>query len=271
MTAYFSATTPQLQFENVHTSTDFINDWCSKQTEGMIPHIVNEQEISGNTLLAVLNAISFKATWTDKFDPRNTYEEDFLTGSEVCRTPMMHQRIEARYASNEMYSMVELPFGSGDKWSMKVLLPHEGMGIADIISRLCPSVWLADCQQLRPHIVDLALPRYKTVTELELNGIVSRMGAETMFQPATADFSLLTRNYKKAGSNGLFVSLLKQMSAAEVSEEGTQLAASSIADVVLGAQPVSEHAEFFANRPFVYVVEESSSGIIFFIGTFSGK
>jgi serpin B len=38
-----------------------------------------------------------------------------------------------------------------------------------------------------------------------------------------------------------------------------------------GSNIINGKGEFHANRPFVYVIQEWSSGAIFFIGTFQGN
>ena len=81
-----------------------------------------------------------------------------------------------------------------------------------------------------------------------------------------ADFSLMCSNAP------LYVSLLLQKSALELSEEGTQMSEVTIAEIPAGAAgPVTEEREFHATRPFVYVVQEASSGAVLFVGVFRGN
>ena len=75
----------------------------------------------------------------------------------------------------------------------------------------------------------------------------------------------------KSGNN-LFVSLLKQKAAVEVSEEGTKMSAVTIAKMDLSLGPITApQIDFHCNRPFVYFVQEASTGAIFFIGTYRGE
>ena len=39
----------------------------------MIPEILKENELNIDALLLLMNAIYFKATWTDKFDKKSLY------------------------------------------------------------------------------------------------------------------------------------------------------------------------------------------------------
>lgn len=269
MTDYYSATLPQLNFADKKGSADYVNNWAKEQTDGLVTNVIGEDEISEQTLLMLLNAICLNATWTNKFDEKATKEEAF-SGAQK-NIPMMQAKAAISYARNDVFSMVSLPYGSGDKWSMKVLLPNEGKTVSDIIGRLSTATWKQDCQQMDSYIVDLKLPRFTTSTDIVLNDIVSGMGAATMFSPTDADFSPLTVNWKKSAERNIYVSLMKQVAKVEVDETGAKMAAVSITAMEAAAMPITREATFHANRPFVYIVEEASSGAVFFIGTFVGE
>ena len=62
-----------------------------------------------------------------------------------------------------------------------------------------------------------------------------------------------------------------QKASIEVNEKGTELVAATLADIICTLDPSELSYDFHANRPFVYVIQEASSGAIFFIGTFRGE
>ena len=55
----------------------------------------------------------------------------------------------------------------------------------------------------------------------------------------------------------------------KVCEEGTEAAAVT----VIGSEPTSmpDIADFHATRPFIYIVSEQSTGVIFFVGQYVGN
>jgi serpin B len=74
----------------------------------------------------------------------------------------------------------------------------------------------------------------------------------------------------------LYVDMMKQKAKIKVNEEGSEAAAVTIAGFVETATstgPTQEPptATFHANRPFVYLIHEQSSGVILFVGKFMGK
>ena len=71
----------------------------------------------------------------------------------------------------------------------------------------------------------------------------------------------------------LFVSMVLQKACIEVSEEGTEGAAATVIGWAMANgndTGTTSFPEFHATRPFVYLIQEMSSGAIFFIGTYYG-
>ena len=176
---------------------------------------------------------------------------------------MMHQEGNFMYATNDTYSTVSLPYGNG-AYCMTVLLPNEGKSISDMLQVLDAKAFSSIYNNAKECVVDLKLPRFTTEVELSLNNIIAKLGAPSMFN-GSADFSKL--------ANGNFlVSKILQKAKIEVNEKGTKAAAVTAAIMTMSLYDPEEpeHVNFHADRPFVYVISERSSGAIFFIGQFTG-
>ena len=263
MSDYYEADVASLDFSEP-ASLDYLNGWCNDKTEGMIPKIIDE--LSPEAKLVLMNAICFKATWTEKFDEQDTKEETFTKADGTAATvPMMYRNALIQYGANDVFSSVCLPFGSGDKYRMYVLLPSEGKSVDDVVNVLTNDFW----EKNRPSgnaVVDLKLPRFKTNSDIRLNDLISQLGAPSMFDSEKADFAGISKNYKD-----LYVSLLKQKAAIEVSEEGTKASAVTVAMIDTTSGPMDyEKATFHADRPFVYLIQEWDTRAVFFIGTYEG-
>ena len=251
------------------SALDWINNWCNEQTGGMIPKLADNLDPSA--LMVLMNAVYFNATWSDKFEKENTKEEKFFGGDKSPRVPMMFRQALALYAQNDIYSIIDLPYGGGENfmsWNIYFLLPQEGKTVDDVVNSLSDATWKETLDALRMYALNVWLPRYATQSDLTLNDVISNMGAPTMFSPESADFSPMTKNFKKADGQSLWVGLMKQKTAMKVTEDGTEL--STVTNGIYAHGAMKPHADFHANRPFVYVVQEASSGVIFFIGTFRG-
>ncbi len=266
MQQYYLAETASLDFSQP-SALQFLNSWCNQKTHGMIPTILDE--LDPQTRMVLMNAVFFKATWTEKFDEADTRQESFTAeDGQTATMPMMHRKALALYAPGDAYSTLCLPYGSGTKWQMMVMLPSEGKTVDNIIDSLAAASWETQWLKNRDaYEVDIKMPRFTTASDVVLNGIIAQMGAPLMFS-AWADFTAMTAN-----SEPLFVSLMKQKAAIEVTEEGTK--ASAVTAAVVGYADAGprhyKQVDFHAIRPFVYLIQETSSGAVFFIGTYRGN
>ena len=216
-----------------------------------------------------MNAIYFKAAWSGKFKKEETKTERFTKENGVSSTVQMMHRIDAtEYTSNDVYATIGLPYGHGSNWRMYVLLPNEGMTVNDVLGGLSNTSWNDNLSKMEGMLVDVKLPKFKTESEMELNGVLKALGASTMFG-LTDDFSPMTKD-----ATQLFIDLIKQKATIEVSEEGTEASAVTI-NMMLGSNGEGSGGtpipQFYANRPFIYLIQESTSGAIFFMGTYQGK
>ena len=245
-----------------------INDWCKKNTDGMIPELLKEGELDPNCVMYLLNAVYFKASWTDKFDPEETRDRHFTKrDGTTIKLPMMHLKTKAAYANYDQFKMLRLPYGN-KSYSMYVLLPNKGKTIDDIIRNISAQKMKEWQSQMMTEDVDILMPRFTTESETQLGGILSSMGMPRAFGDR-AEFP----NMLKGHHDDLYVSMMKQKAKIEVSEEGTRAAAVTIAEmsVKCAAPSPPEYVEFHATRPFVYYIVENSTGAIYFMGTYCGE
>lgn len=252
-----------LDFTNPE-STKRINGWCSEHTNNMIPTIIDQVEPSA--VAYILNAIYFNGTWTDKFDKNNTKKEQFNGYTrDIMYVDMMHRNAKYYYTSNDVYSAVTLPYGSG-AYSMTVILPNEGKFITDLTKTLNADTIASLRRNMEECLVDLKLPRFTTEMKLPLKGIVAKLGAPSMFDATRADFSSFA-------NGNVYVSEMLQKAKIEVSEEGTKAAAVTMGMVKLTSMRPQEprRVDFHCNRPFVYMIQDNYTGAILFMGQFTGK
>ena len=252
-----------LDFTNPE-STKRINGWCSEHTNNMIPTIIDQVEPSA--VAYILNAIYFNGTWTDKFDMNNTKKEQFNGYTrDIMYVDMMHRNAKYYYTSNDVYSAVTLPYGSG-AYSMTVILPNEGKFITDLTRTLNADTIASLRRNMEECLVDLKLPRFTTEMKLPLKGIVAKLGAPSMFDATRADFSSFA-------NGNVYVSEMLQKAKIEVSEEGTKAAAVTMGMVKLTSMRPQEprRVDFHCDRPFVYMIQDNYTGAILFMGQFTGK
>jgi len=276
MQNYYDAKAEALDFSSPQT-LEHINGWCNDKTKGMIPKILDE--VNPDMVSYLLNAIYFKADWASKFDSKNTKDETFTTKTGSTTLPMMHQNVLISYLKTNTYSAVILPYGNS-LWNMTVMLPEEGATTDDIIKEVAQSSVLNNrgwCgtggDVFQGYEVDLKLPRFETASDTDeldvkngLVGLMQKMGIKLAFDSDFAEIPNMCED------RNLYISMMRQKAKIKVNEEGSEAAAVTVGGMgVTSVGPVEyPKATFHANRPFVYVISEASSGVILFVGKFTG-
>jgi serpin B len=277
MQNYYNAQIEALDFTK-SSSLDKINSWCKKNTDGMIPSILDR--LSPNAAMCLLNAIYFKATWTEKFDPKDTRDMDFtMPDGSTSQHKMMHRKALAAYDKNDLCEMLYLPYGSNG-YGMYVLLPVEGKTVDDVIQGLSADAVKQQLFNMDDHVVDILMPRFTTSSETMLDKVLPAMGMIRAFNPYYAEFPNMAQGQQSADdpnmehNRNLYVSMMKQKAKIEVNEEGTKASAVTIAEMGFTAAPPPpqyQQVDFHATRPFVYYIVETSTRSIFFMGTYCGE
>ena len=273
MQTYYDAKAEALDFMAPST-LDHINGWCNEKTNGMIPTILDEVDCTVVSYL--LNAIYFKADWASKFEEKNTRNEAFTTPNGSTQLPMMHQNVLISYLKSDTYSAVILPYGTG-LWNMTIVLPEKGKTTDDVIKELAESSVLnnrgwcdAGGNTFQAYEIDLKLPRFETNSDTDnlaiddgLIGLMQKMGINRAFVDGLAEIPNMCEGYP------LYIDMMRQKAKIKVNEEGSEAAAVTVA--AMNYKSADVHTDtFHANRPFVYVIREASSGVILFVGKFTG-
>jgi len=259
----YQAEIANLDFSDAANALKTINDWCSKNTNGMIPKVldkITKEEI----LLYLFNAMYFKGEWKEKFKKSDTTEETFTNESGTrSKVTMMKQTKDHAYMENDVFKAVSLAYGN-TAFSMVVLLPKAGYKISDAIASLKETGWDEVRGPMYTHEVDLWLPKFETTYSIRLNDILTDMGMPLAFDMNKADFSALSKF-------PLYLDYVQQDAIIKVDEEGTEAAVVSHAgfdEMDAGPSPA---VTFHADHPFLYLITEKSTGAILFAGRYSGR
>lgn len=233
-----------------------VNGWCSTKTSGLIPKMFDE--LNASTRILLINALYFKGSWQNKFDKARTKNEPFTTLSgQQKEVPMMNLTASLAAYQDDEVSFVRLPYGNG-AFVMEAVLP------AGDFNRFIENLDVAQLERWRmaPNSsVQLQFPKFKVEfdTKKQLPLIMNALGMKKAFT-GMAEFG-------KISSEALYVSDMRQKSYVMVDEEGTAAAAITYAEMRESAMPNPRVLNLAFNRPFLYLIRESSTGSILFIGT----
>ncbi|MGA2257956.1 MAG: serpin family protein [Thermoguttaceae bacterium] len=233
-----------------------INAWVEKQTEEKIKDLIQPGVLDQMTRLVLTNAIYFKGKWASQFDKKATQEAPFkLTPTKTVTVPMMHRKDSFKYGAMDDAQILELPY-VGEKLSMLVVLPKAVDGLADVEKRLTDlGKWLP---AFRKQEVNVYLPRFTMTSQFQMNEALKSLGMASAFAPDAADFSGMD------GKRDLSISAVIHKAFVDVNEEGTEAAAAT--GVVMRAKAVRITPVFRADHPFVFLIRDTGTGAILFVG-----
>ena len=157
----------------------------------------------------------------------------------------------------EDFTAVEMPYGDS-AFSMVVLLPESGVSVADLVDEMDVENWDTWFENARLLGVQIQLPKFKYGFKSLLNDPLKDLGLGIAFSDS-ADFTRITP------PGNLNISRVIHQTFIDVKEEGTEAAAATIVEIEL----TSIHGgtrTFRADRPFLYVIRENSTGAILFMG-----
>ena len=261
---FYDAEVESLDFYQKQGTLRTINGWCNRQTNGLIPAVLDD--VSPDMFAYLLNALYFKGSWMYPFNKRYTQDRTFtLESGQKKEIPMMMKERKYGYGENDVFQRVVLPYGNGS-YSMIVLLPKKGHTVADVIASVNGENW-KDIHSRWGYgtLINVWLPPFESKYHIQLNDILCDMGMPRSFGPAA--------QFKPMSDDALWLSFVQQDAVIKVDEEGTEAAAITSAGM-LGATAVPEPPrviDFHCDHPFLYLITENSTGTILFAGKFSGN
>lgn len=264
---FYAAPVEQLDFHGAaEASRSRINSWVAQQTQQKIPELLKPSMVDASTAMVLTNAVYFKGIWAEQFKKAATKQEPFtLAPGTIIQTPLMHGTMRVRYGETAEAKVLELPYkaaAQGPKLAMVVLLPNDPNGLAALEQKVA-TVGIApfvDALRSREIKVEVTLPRFKTSWNRSLNTALQALGMQQAFTPE-ADFSALTSGER------LFISLVQHEAFVNVNEEGTEAAAAT--GVMMTRTAIITYPEFRADRPFLYLLRDTASGLVLFMGRLS--
>ncbi len=256
---YYKAIVSPLDFNNSIQALATINGWVNEKTHGKIESIIDQ--ITGDHVMFLLNAIYFKGIWKTEFKEEDTKPFPFITGKgETIEVQGMRQVNSVPYTSNDLFSAVELPYGKGN-YNMYVFLPKPDHELSDMIDNLNDNNWNNWIHSLSPvGNVEITFPKFKYEYESTLNDVLTEMGMGVAFT-GSADFTGINKG------GGLKIDFVKHKTFVEVNEEGTEAAAVTVVGIVFTSAGPDNNIPFYVDRPFLYAITEKSTGAILFMGT----
>lgn len=280
----FYAAVENMSFDDPSLVAARINEWASRNTNGLINKMLDASDISPAAIAFLMNALYFKAPWVpDGAEPlfmkEQTRNQAFYPGGcGVIEVPTMRTTRNLNYADHGDFRVLELPYASG-KFAMYILLP-EGEVVGDQpddvpekydfahLLRDFPSLdWKDILSKMTKREVILNLPTFETSSGYYLNEVLKKLGITQAFTSEAQFDRMFADPQVKA-----CIDMVIQKARIKVSEWGTEAAAVTVVGMKNSAYfDPDPPVEFICDHPFAYLIAEKTSGAILFAGAYLGN
>lgn len=245
-----------------------INAWVKTKTKDRIVDLIPPSGVTADTRMVLVNAMYFKAAWEMPFDKSNTQEAAFAAAGGEVKVPMMSQTEHMRYAEVDGVQLAERAY-KNDTFATLFVLPKAGQALSSLEKKLDAELlgsWTAALQTER---VAMKLPRFKIEpkTPYELKGALQAMGMNLPFKRGEADFTAMSNPSNP--EDRLHIDKVFHKAFVAMDEAGTEAAAASAVSMARAGGMPQEPKVFNADRPFLYFVRDTKTGMVMFAGRVS--
>lgn len=266
---YYGAEARKVPFDK--ETVKAVNRWVEEKTDGMIDELVDENTFTKYTMLCLLNAIAFDAKWVSPYEESQMREEIFhaISGAEE-KAEMMYEWGSSFLESDSATGFIK-PY-EGGRYAFMAILPDEDVNFAEYAKSFDAAeygtLWKSRISLVR-YDVHTGLPKFSYEFSTDLAEALSSMGMPTAFSPrGDADFSGMLAPESQVEK--LFISSVIHKTFIELTEAGTKAAAVTavIMTECTGYDPVvPERREVILDRPFLYAIVDTQTGIPLFFGS----
>ncbi|KAG5895061.1 hypothetical protein JTB14_021028 [Gonioctena quinquepunctata] len=252
---FYSAILKSIDFNNIGSAVDIINQWVSESTHGAIKELVSPQSLSPESTAVIANALYFKGRWKTEFDPKATSPKCFRRAGKCVNVPMMQisDTFMYNYINNLRAHAVDLPYQG--KFSMLILLPSEEANIRMVVRDLTHWRFSDILDKLKPTDILLEVPKFSFEYSADLVEYLKPLKIRDIFG-TNANLSGIVE-----GGNVVINNLIHKTKI-EVDEQGTVAAAATGAMIVPLMGPLS----VIADRPFLFMIYHKDTQNIIFEG-----
>ncbi len=248
---YYEAESYEIDTENFLND---VNDWCSDKTEGLIKNFYSTEDDIEDLLVLVLNAVYFNGAWEHEFDTANTKQGDFTNyDGTISNVAFMHRKANERYYKGSNYTAASLYFGN-EAYCMQIALPNDDSTLSECIETIDREEWGKWIEAYRTGI-DIKFPKFSKTYKSSLKQTLTQMGHGEIFGG----------NYSNLSATDCSFSDVRQETVFSVDEKG------ATASVITSGEGYEtsvdiDYEAFYVDRPFIYLVTETSSDSILIIG-----
>jgi serpin B len=218
--------------------------------------------IDGNTVMELINAVTFDAKWESRYYEHNVeHDVDFTAADGSRQKADMLCSLESYYLEDDGAKGL-MKYYDGRRYAFAAIMPDEGVSLNDYIKGLTAEKLNSILSNAENITINSKIPKFSYDYSVSLSeNILPDMGMVTPFIDGVADFSGLND-----ADDQLHISEVFHKTFIKLDEEGTKAAAVTEVALADNCAPVIEK-EVILDRPFLYCIVDTEGNIPVFIGT----
>ncbi|KAI4504439.1 hypothetical protein M0802_000910 [Mischocyttarus mexicanus] len=262
---FYGANLISANFSDTQLISENINDWVKNVTHGNIDKLIEDETSLKNSVMLVVNALFFKGIWRRQFfKTENIHKGKFyISENNIVEVPFMTTNNRFFYSESlELNAKIlRLPY-DGHKFALYLILPFNINGIDQLIKEINPFILTKQAWLMQDTPIEVTIPKFKFDFTSHLESVLRELGIRDIFDD-TATLTGITKT--KHESKRLIVKDVLQKTGIEVNENGTSAYAATAVHI---GNKVGDQT-FHANHPFVFYIEDETTGTILYIGKVS--
>ena len=253
-----------------YTVTDFndktcdeINGWIYDHTDKKIKNMI--EDLDRDTVMVLVNAITFDGKWEEPYEKDNVKDGDFTAANgKVQKATFLNDTSYIYFETDKATGFTKNY--KGGEYAFLAILPKDASVSANEFAKSFTSKDYEDFISSRTaeYTVYSKMPEFKSDYSISLIDAFKKLGMETALSDAAQFGGML-----ESGADDLKIGDIIHKTHIEVDRNGTKAAAVTVVEMDKCSVEMDPETPVFItlDRPFVYAIVETDTGLPVFLGT----
>jgi serpin B len=251
-----------------NSTVDEINEWASEKTNGMINHLIDQ--LDSDNVAHMINAIAFEDEWLTPYTEDEIVERNFTDwqGNVQRKYSLNRWSDSCNYFDMKNADCMVKPY-KNEQLSFVAIRPNDGVNLNDFIANLNADEYLKQYKTAhKPDSFHTIIPEFEYDCTLAPKPELVEMGIRRAFDGSgTPD----TISFDSIADVPIYISDILHKTYIKVDRAGTKAASVTYFGMMAagsaGEPKEIEIREVILDRPFLYMVVDTETGMPVFMGT----
>lgn len=239
-----------------------LRTWLNNNTGGLLKSNTANASFPPEAVLTLASTVYLQSKWSDEFNTvHNTVDTFHSPTGDVNATFMNKKEYQTNYYWGESFGAVSLWLKNGCK--MWFFLPDADKTVDDVLSEGEYLTLLPPSEEERENSkymkVNLSVPKFDISSSGDLKEMLWDLGITDIFNEEFSDFTAITSD------TPVCITAVNQAARVIIDEQGVKAASYLEFPGAGAAMPPEEIIDFILDRPFLFVIADTS-GIPLFTG-----